>query len=254
MVVVALLGATSIAHAQSGTELGDPEAAQGAWDGEGVVVAEPDPMFRLPASLSARPLTLPGGVARIQQGLVVRTARFRGPMPIMPVGFALGVLDDLEIGFSWPLPYDTTFYALGRFVVDPHVELGGALAITAPTLTDGSSLARVSMPLLLRPSEWMRIDTGLAVELLFASQISPLAIVPITIVLNPHRTFFLGAQGSIEWLDGSRWQGELGGFVGFSVSTERGALMDGRFTVQAYLPQTEFALSFSIAFYPRFWS
>lgn len=247
--ILALVLVPSLARAQeAGAELGDPGATPV------VIEAAPEEPPFLPAALSERPLTLPGGTGRIEQAFAFRIGR--GLAPMVPVGLALGVLDDLEVGFSWPLPWDPTFYVLGRLLRDPMIEIGAALAITAPVSTEGNTLGRVSMPVLVRPIRWLRIDTGLEVELLFTpSNVSPLASIPLTITLSPHRGFFLGAQGSVGWLDGDDWVADAGGFIGFTVYTPLGAIMDLRFTAQSYFPGSDnFALSFAATFYPRLWS
>ena len=253
--ILALALVPSLARAQeaqeAGPELGDPGARLVVIEVAPEAAPEEPPF--LPAALSERPLTLPGGTGRIEQAFAFRIGRSFAPM--VPVGFALGVVDDLELGFSWPLPWDPTFYALGRLVRDPVIEFGAALAITAPVSTDGNTLGRVSIPVLVRPIHWLRLDTGLEVELLFTpSNVSPLASIPLTITINPHPGFFLGAQGSAGWLDGDAWVADAGGFFGFTVYTAQGAIADFRATAQAYFPGGNFAFSLAATFYPRFWS
>jgi hypothetical protein len=122
-----------------------------------------------------------------------------------------------------------------------------------PAMTRGDTLLRAGVPVLLRPTSWLRLDTGLSLELLFTAQVSPLAQIPLTITVAPLETFFFGALGSAGWLDGERWIADAGGFVGWSARNQHGLIADGRFAVQVFLPGDHVTVSFGLRFFPRFW-
>jgi hypothetical protein len=169
------------------------------------------------------------------------------------MGLSVGLLDDLELGVMWGVLDDPSVRVLGRVFADPVIDLGLSAQLTVPVVTTGDTLARVGMPVAVRPVEWLRVDTGLFVELLFSAQVSPLGQVPVTITVAPHELFFFGAMGSVGWLDGSRWIGDAGGFVGWSARNAHGVIADGRIAVQCFLPGDDVVISLGLRFFPRFW-
>lgn len=246
-----------IAQAQeSGAELGSPTIAGepgAAIDSVALdpPAADPGP-FRFP-HVAARPLTLPEGMARVDQLIFYRFFDIPVPWRGVPTGLSVGLLDDLELGVTWGVLDDPSVRVLGRVVADPVIDLGLSAQLTVPAITTGDTLARVGAPIAIRPAAWLRFDTGLFVELLFTAQVSPLAQVPLTITFAPHELFFFGAMGSAGWLDGSRWIGDGGGFVGWSGRNEHGVIADGRIAVQYFVPTDDVVVSLGLRFFPRFW-
>ena len=251
LVLASLAGAGTARAQDAGADLGAPtlEVLEAP---EVEPSSAPAAPFRYPR-VTGRPLTLPEGMARIDQVIFYRFFDIPVPWRGVPTGLSVGLLDDLELGVMWGVLDDPSVRVLGRVVADPVIDLGLSAQLTVPAMTTGDTLARVGMPVAVRPTEWLRIDSGLFVVLLFTAQVSPLAQVPLTITVAPHELFFFGAMGSAGWLDGSRWIGDGGGFVGWSARNAHGVIADGRIAVQYFVPSDDVVVSLGLRFFPRFW-
>lgn len=260
LIAIACSLVVSVAHAQSveeaGTALGDPVASPGAGPAEIATppeAQEPEPTPLRYPRVTARPLTLPVGIARVEQLIHYRFFEIPLPMRGVPMGLAVGVHDDIEIGVGWGVLDDPSVRVVGRVLADRVVDLGVSAQLTVPAMTTGDTLLRVGVPVALRPAEWLRVDTGLYAELLFTAQVSPLAQIPLAVTIAPIELFFLGAMGSAGWLDGDDWVADAGGFVGWSARNEHGVIADGRLAVQVFMPGDDVTISLGLRFFPRFW-
>lgn len=242
--------APGAAHAQESAALGRPAGAPASaspLDPE--LMPEARPRY---AGVAERPLTLPEGLARIDQLVYYRVGAIPVPVRGVPMGLALGVHDDFELGVQWGVLDDPSLYVLGRFVHTEAIDVGASARITVPAMTPGDTVLRAGVPVAIRAARWLRIDTGADLELLFASQVSPLVEVPLTVTIAPHELFFMGAMGSVGWLDGDDWVADVGGFVGWSARNLHGVIADGRVAVQVFLPGAEVVISLALRFFPRF--
>ena len=258
-VVLALAGAAPSAVFAQSELLGDPASARAssAASPDPVEPASPEPARgprRYPGPVAARPLTLTAGRFRFGHGYSIRVGR-SSFTPTLPAWAAIGATDDVEIGVSWPAPWDPTVYVLGRVLADDAVELGVAGSLTAPLTTDGNTVVRAAMPVLLRPFSWARVDTGVFVDVLVTpTQFSPEFGVPLTLTLQPVDGFFFGAQGSIAATDGSGrgYVASGGAFLGFTVITATGPVFEGRAGAHGFA-SGGFGLSVGFTFFPRLW-
>jgi hypothetical protein len=66
---------------------------------------------------------------------------------------------------------------------------------------------------------------------------------------------FLGAQGSIGLIDGQRWTGQVGLFVGHTVSaTPTGhPIFEIRWTTSYMFELNDLHMTVAASFFPRFW-
>lgn len=254
-ILIALAALAPIpARAQGGT-LSDPAPDR---DPRGGGVQEEPEVYREPRfpGVAERPLTLPAGMARIEQVIFYHFFDFPLPLHGVPTGLSIGVTDDVEIGAVWGVTDDPSISVLARFVRDPRIDLGASARLTVPAMTTGDTLLTVSLPLAVRPLAQLRIDTGVSFELLFRAQVSPLLAVPLTITVAPHELFFFGAMGSAGWLDDpgqGHYAADAGGFIGWSGRNVHGVIADGRIAVQVFLPGNEIVISLGLRFYPRLW-
>lgn len=218
------------------------------------IPAPPDPLEgrRYPESASRRPLTLAEGVWRIDHALDWNVMHFAVEAPNT---LTAGVLNDLEIGVAWPWTRDPTLFATARFFSSDVIDLGVRASARLPAVTTGDTVVRAGIPVVIRPTRHVRIQTGLDVELLLTPQISPWAWIPLQIMGNPVPSMFLGAQGSIGWLDGARVTGQAGLFVGHTVSaTPTGhPIFEIRWTTSYMFELNDLHITCAVSFFPRFW-
>lgn len=248
--LAALASAPGTAVAQASAALGRPVAApvaESALDPE--LLPDHGPRY---VGVAERPLTLPEGRARIDQLIWYRWGAIPVPIHGVPAGLAIGVTDDVEVGAQWGVLDDPSAYVLGRWLHTDVVDVGASARITVPAMTTGDTLVRAGVPVAIRAARWLRIDTGADLELLFASQVSPLVQVPLTLTFAPHELFFFGAMGSAGWLDGDDWIADAGGFVGWSARNVHGVIADARVAVQVFLPGDDVVISLALRFFPRF--
>ncbi len=214
----------------------------------------PDPFEgrRYPESASQRPLTLSEGVWRLDHVVDWNVMHFAVEAPNT---LTAGLTNDVEIGVAWPWTRDPTLFGTVRFFGSDLVDLGVRASVRAPLVTTGDTVVRAGIPVVIRPTRHVRIQTGLDVELLLTPQISPWAWIPFQIMGNPVPSMFLGAQGSVGWLDGSRVTGQAGLFVGHTVSaTPRGhPIFEVRWTTSYMFELNDLHVTCAISFFPRVW-
>lgn len=256
--LLGLLPGPARVHAQS-EFLGDPVASRpigGAPDETEARAAAARSSCRprgYPGALASRPLTLDAGRARMGHGTMLRLDTPGGTIAF-PFWVAIGVTDDVELGVTYPLPWDPSAYVVGRVLCEESVEIGLAGVVTAPLATEGNTVLRASMPVLFRPFSWARIDTGLWIELLVTpSQVSPEIGVPLTLTLQPADGLFFGVEGAVTATDGSGlgYTAYAGPFLGGTVSSPLGPIFEGRVAGHAF-GSRGFDLTVGFSFYPRF--
>ncbi|AKF08559.1 hypothetical protein DB32_005708 [Sandaracinus amylolyticus] len=254
--VAALLLAPSLARAddEPAASLGNPVAiTQPVLDPE---LAERE-AARFPG-VAARPLTLPEGMARIDQLIWYRFFAIPFPRRGVPTALHVGVHDDVQIGASWGVLDDPSVHVLARWIHDPVIDVGVSAVLTIPAMTDGDTALRVGVPIAIRAASWLRIDASIDLDLLFWRQVVPLVEAPVSITVAPLETFFFGVLGSAGWLDdavtsGPPWLAQAGGFIGWSGRNVHGVIADGRVSVQVFLPGDDVVVSLGLRFFPRFW-
>ncbi|MBN8609250.1 MAG: hypothetical protein J0L92_01605 [Deltaproteobacteria bacterium] len=214
----------------------------------------PDPLAgrRYPESASRRPLTLAEGVWRLDHVIDWNVMAFAVEAPNT---LSAGVTNDVELGVAWPWTRDPTLFGTVRFFTSDVVDLGVRAAVRVPAVTTGDTVVRASIPVVLRPTRHVRIQTGVDVELLLTPQISPWAWIPLQIMGNPVPSMFLGAQGSLGLLEGERWTGQIGLFVGHTVSaTPTGhPIFEIRWTTSYMFELNDVHITCAASFFPRFW-
>lgn len=212
----------------------------------------PDPYEgrRYPVAAAARPLTLAGGVWRIDHVL-----DWNIPFALeAPNALTAGVTNDVELGVSWPWTRDPTVFGTVRVFGSDVIDVGVRVSARLPAITTGDTVVRAGVPIVIRPLPFLRIATALEIDLLLTSQISPWAIVPLQITASITPRFFLGAQGSAGWLDGERWTGQVGFFLGHTVSaTGRHPIFEVRWTTSYMIELNDFHITAALTFFPRFW-
>lgn len=205
-----------------------------------------------PQRASARPLTLSEGVWRLDQAVDWNISQFsfEGPNQL-----SAGLTNDVEVGVAWPYTRDPSVFATWRFLGTDVLDLGVRAWVRLPAITTGDTVLRVGIPVVIRPIEALRIQTGLEVELLLTPQVSPYAWIPIQILGTPTRRFFLGAQGALGWLDGAVWTGQVGVFVGHTVSaTPTGhPIFEVRWTTSWMFEINDLHVTVAFSFFPRLW-
>ncbi len=214
----------------------------------------PDPLAgrRYPESASRRPLTLAEGVWRLDHVIDWNVMAFAVEAPNT---LSAGVTNDVELGVAWPWTRDPTLFGTVRFFTSDVVDLGVRAAVRVPAVTTGDTVVRASIPVVLRPTRHVRIHTGLDVELLLTPQISPWTWIPLQIMGNPVPSMFLGVQGSLGLLEGERWTGQIGLFVGHTVSaTPTGhPIFEIRWTTSYMFELNDVHITCAASFFPRFW-
>jgi hypothetical protein len=212
----------------------------------------PDPYEgrRYPVQAAARPLTLAGGVWRIDHAL-----DWNIPFALeAPNTLTASVTNDVELGVSWPWTRDPTVFGTVRVFGSDVIDVGVRASARLPAITTGDTVVRAGVPIVIRPVPFLRIATALEIDLLLTSQISPWAIVPLQITASITPRFFLGAQGSAGWLDGERWTGQVGFFLGHTVSaTGRHPIFEIRWTTSYMIELNDFHITAALSFFPRFW-
>jgi hypothetical protein len=216
--------------------------------------APPDPLAgrRYPERTSARPLTLAEGVWRLDHAVDWNIGHFTfdGPNQL-----TAGLTNDLEVGVAWPWMRDPTLLATWRFLGSDVLDVGLRAAVRIPAVTTGDTVLRASIPVVIRPTRDVRIQTGLEVDLLLTPQISPYAWIPLQILGNPSRRFFLGAQGTVGWLDGTTWTGQVGVFAGHTVSatTTGHPIFEVRWSTSYMFAINDIHITVAFSFFPRVW-
>ena len=217
--------------------------------------AQPSRTEELPAALCRRPLTLPAGVLRIDNGLYGRGS---GPndrvIGFLLLGAGLGLTRDLEIGFLEPFPQDPSFYARLRIASGQYVELAAESGVRAPMWSRSEVDLWASMPLRLRPLPWLRVDATIRLDTYLSGPRPAQASLPLALVVSPFPFLSFGVQGSVGNDQSSGWAGDLGGFLALTAANRDGAARaDFRGTFQALWAgqgQPLYALALNFQFYP----
>ncbi len=207
---------------------------------------------RYAARPAQRTLTLAEGVARVDHGADWTVGFFRGEAPNQ---VTVGVMNDLEVGVAWPWTRDPTVFATLRVFGSNDIDVGVRASAMIPAITTGTSVVRAGIPLVIRPTRDLRVSTGVDVDLLLTPQISPYVVVPLQLLANVTRRFFLGAQGAVGLVDGRSWTGQVGAFVGHTVSaTEGHPIFEVRVTTyyNIELPW-QFHTACTLSIFPRLW-
>jgi hypothetical protein len=214
----------------------------------------PDPLAgrRYPESASRRPLTLAEGVWRLDHALDWNVMHFAVEAPNT---LTAGLTNDVELGVAWPWTRDPTLFGTVRFFASDLLDLGVRAAVRVPAVTTGDTVVRAGIPVVIRPTRHVRIQTGLDVELLLTPQVSPWAWIPLQIMGNPVPSMFLGVQGSLGLLEGERWTGQVGLFVGHTVSaTPTGhPIFEIRWTTSYMFELNDVHITCAVSFFPRVW-
>ncbi|MBX3274470.1 MAG: hypothetical protein KF729_29665 [Sandaracinaceae bacterium] len=164
--------------------------------------------WRLPREGTRRPLTLPQGVmlwrSTVQTAVVPRpggTAAFRAS------GFsayAIGVLDDLELGttplgvtFLPPFTFhDPSVYVRGR-VVSGEVQVALRAEAAFPLQSGGSVWLGAGVDLAWTPIDWFRLEAALEYGLLLSSPLHQTIHVPVRAMFQAGPNTFSVASGAI---------------------------------------------------------
>jgi hypothetical protein len=201
--------------------------------------------------VARRPLTLAGGVWRLDHVVDWNVLQFVAEAPNT---LSVGVTNDVELGVSWPWTRDPTVFGTVRVLGSDVIDVGVRVSARLPAITTGDTVLRAGVPIVIRPVPFLRIAAALEIDLLLTPQVSPWAIVPLQITANVTPRFFLGAQGSAGWLDGERWTGQVGVFVGHTVSaTGRHPIFEIRWTTSYMIELNDFHITAALSFFPRFW-
>lgn len=215
--------------------------------------AEPAPFEgrAYPVRYARRPLTVGEGALRIDTG---SSGRFSsGITATLAFGMHLGITANLEAGFSWALYRDPSLHATYRFDVDENVDLGVRVSVRMPIVTTGNTVLRVGVPLVVRGGDWFRLQTGVDLDLLFESNVSPLFEVPLQIAFSPMDRGTFGFEGWLGVLNGSELHGRVGTFVAATGHTPLRALFDIRFGAAYLIGERAFEISSGVSFYPQLW-
>lgn len=240
------------------------DATTAAW-------SEPEPPARaLPfggrayvARYSRRPLTIGEGVLRIDSGSAGRFGGGGGGFGInASVGFGahLGITSDLQIGVSLgvgsgaPVAMrDPVLAGTLRFFHDDAVDLGVEVSVRAPIITTGDTVVRAGVPLVVRGGGFFRLAAAVELELLLASNVSPLLAVPIQLAFSTSDRFSLGVEGWLGVLDGRDPLGAVGAFVQATGRTPVRALWDVRWAMAYIVAERAVQITSAVSFYPQLW-
>jgi hypothetical protein len=166
---------------------------------------------RLPLPLARRPLTLTRSTLRVDGAFNINRVSVTVTSPLLGsvtasstavslnAGAGFGITDDLEAGATvLPLQLSPDFAfgnptAYGRFrFLRGSFELGGELSVVLPV--QGSFGLTVGLPMLIHVGEVGRIDTGVALGLVFSDPLGKNLLVPIGYAHNVTPNVFLGAR------------------------------------------------------------
>lgn len=209
-----------------------------------------------------RPLTLGEGVLRIDHGSSGRLGGLGsfGIVMAMTEGLHVGAMDDLEVGVSLsqvagnaPGVRDPWLDATYRFYHDDVVELGVRAAVRIPMITTGDTVLRLGLPMVVHADDWFRVSTAIELDLLFASNVSPLLSVPLQVAFSPSNRFSLGAEGWFGLLDGRDALGSVGAFAQVTGHTPVRALWDVRFAAAYLIRESAMQITTAVSFYPQLW-
>jgi hypothetical protein len=170
----------------------------------------------LPVRFSRRPLTLTQGTFRIDNALVFDVRR--GMELNAPNQLSIGLTDDVEIGVLWPYFRDPTFAATARFGHSDVIDAGFSVAVTTPLITNGVTNLALSLPLVFRLGDRVRILTGFTAEFLLAQTMQPLLRFPLQFVVNATERHYFGLQGYASLVDRRYWHGEIGFIFGHTAA------------------------------------
>jgi hypothetical protein len=215
----------------------------------------PDPYAgrRYPVRAVSRPLTVAEGTARLDQALVGRGSD-RGFHLAAPNRLAVGVTNDVEIALQWPITRDPTLVGTVRAFGSELIDVGVRVAVTAPVITTGDTVVRASVPIVIRGWDWLRIQTGIDVDLLLTAQVSPLVEIPLQAMAQVSRRIFLGVQGTVGLLDGTFWTGQVGAFIGHTLAATRlHPIVETRASFTYLIDEEDIMFSVGFSFFPRLW-
>ncbi len=236
------------AEAEAAASSGPP-----AIDGLASPHADPLAGRRYPIRAASRPLTLPEGTARLDHAIVARGSA-RGFLLAAPNRLALGVTNDVEIGLAWPITRDPTLIGTVRAFGSDVLDVGARVAVTVPVITTGDTVLRMSIPIVLRGWGWLRVQTGVDVDLLFTAQVSPLVEIPLQVMAQVSRRFYLGVEGTAGLLDGVFWTGQVGAFVGQTLAaTSTHPILDARASFAYLIDERDIMFTLGFSFFPRIW-
>lgn len=240
--VLAILGAAGVAEAQEVAPSGSDRAAS---------LAPPVERHILPIRNADRPLTLPQGTLRLDQGLALRLSS--GLILSAPNQLTAGLTDWLEIGLAWPITRDPSFLATARIAHGHVVDLGLRVAVMVPAITTGDTDLAVSMPLVFRvPGHVVRIEAAFVADFLLTQTVHHLLRVPLALVFSPSDRHMVGLVGAIALSDSRFWHGEAGIFYGHTfAATPLRPIGEGRigFTYLRGPTDNGFVFSVSLTFF-----
>lgn len=198
-----------------------------------------------------RPLTLTEGTARLDHALLLRGSG-GGLHLVVANRLAVGLTNDLEIGISWPITRDPTLLGTLRVFGSDVIDVGTRVAVMVPVITTGDTVLRMSIPIVVRAGGWLRVQTGVDVDLLLTAQVSPLVEFPLQVMAQVSPRFFLGAQGAAGLLDGRFWTGQVGAFVGHTLAATCGhPIVETRASGTYLRDEQDFMVSVGVSFFPR---
>lgn len=219
----------------------------------------------LPVDVARRPLTLPEGTLRVDTAIDIFRLNINTPFGSASetftrwiTGGGFGITDDFEAG-ALLLPInlspdggfgDIQLYGMYR-LLDGEAEVGARLELNIPTDTDTNTNIDTDfgigfgLPVLLRFSDTLRVDTGLTISVIAADDTivglsdpflpqpivtSSSAGIPLVLNLNVTDEFVVGARSGITILDfdnfGDTFSIPLGAQAGYSLDISRDVLVD----------------------------
>jgi len=214
----------------------------------------PDPLAgrRYPVRGVSRPLTLSEGQARLDQGIGFRGGR--GLYVFAPQQFTVGITNDFEMALVWPISRDPSLQATGRVFSSPELDVGVRGTLTVPAITTGNTVARIGVPIVIRAANFVRIVTGIELDLLFTAQVSPMIAIPVQLQIQGSNRLFYGLQGSVALINGNTWTSEVGTFLAHTNSAYAGGpIMETRIAVNWLIEERTPMLITTFSFFPRLW-
>lgn len=164
---------------------------------------------------ASRPLTLPDGMARIDALFTVTSVDPAGPLDrqsfvsfLGAMGFAID--DDIELGvIALPVMLAPEghygppgVYGLFRFartdVVEAGVLVDGRVPLAIPSSDEDAFVGTIGVPVLLRLSAALRLDTGLTLYTSFTDPFGSRLSFPLTLTVQTSEAFFVGVTSGLD--------------------------------------------------------
>lgn len=176
------------------------------------------PPPRLPTPFALRPLTLPHGMLRLDATFHItseeRVAGADRQTYVSLLGVAAyGVTDDIELGLiALPLQVapegrydDPGAYGLFRLLSIDRLELGLGIEASVPVRDESAFANALSLRVLWRPADIVRVDTGAYLVALYHDPIRTSLRFPLVVTVQLTDGFFVGAQTGLdaEYLSGA---------------------------------------------------